>query len=206
MGVLLDENTRVVIQGMGAAGAREARTCLDYGTKVVAGVTPGRGGQEIEGVPIFNTVRQAVDGVRRERVAHLRAGRLRRRRHPRGGRRGLPARHLHHRGHPDARHGDGEALPTRLLDDTHRPELPRRDHAPARCRVGIMPGNVFTAGQRRRHLALRHAGLRGGRPAHAPRHRPVDLRRRRRRPDHRHDAARRRSRCSTTTPTRRPSS
>ncbi len=61
MGVLLDENSRVVIQGMGAAGAREARTCLDYGTQVVAGVTPGRGGQEIEGVPIRNTVRQAVD-------------------------------------------------------------------------------------------------------------------------------------------------
>src|SRR5688500_16658495 len=61
MGVLLDENTRVVIQGFGGAGQREARNCLDYGTKVVAGVTPGRGGQEIEGVPIRNTVRQAVD-------------------------------------------------------------------------------------------------------------------------------------------------
>ena len=61
MGVLLDENTRVVIQGFGGAGQREARNSLDYGTKVVAGVTPGRGGQLIEGVPIRNTVRQAVD-------------------------------------------------------------------------------------------------------------------------------------------------
>ena len=61
MGVLLDENTRLVIQGMGAAGAREARICLDYGTNVVAGVTPGRGGQVIEGVPVRNTVRQAVE-------------------------------------------------------------------------------------------------------------------------------------------------
>ena len=60
MGVLLDENTRLLIQGMGAAGAREARTCLDYGTQVVAGVTPGRGGQVIEGVPVRNTVRDAV--------------------------------------------------------------------------------------------------------------------------------------------------
>ena len=60
MGVLLDENTRVVIQGFGGAGQREAKNCLDYGTKVVAGVTPGRGGQVIENVPIRNTVRQAV--------------------------------------------------------------------------------------------------------------------------------------------------
>ena len=63
MGVLLNEDTRLLIQGMGAAGAREARNSLDYGTKVVAGVTPGRGGQEIEGVPVFNTVRQAVEAT-----------------------------------------------------------------------------------------------------------------------------------------------
>jgi succinyl-CoA synthetase alpha subunit len=61
MGVLLDENTRVVIQGFGGAGQREARNCIAYGTQVVCGVTPGRGGQEIEGVPIRNTVQQAVD-------------------------------------------------------------------------------------------------------------------------------------------------
>ncbi|HJM75576.1 MAG TPA: succinate--CoA ligase subunit alpha [Dehalococcoidia bacterium] len=60
MGVLLDSNTRLMIQGMGAAGAREARTSLDYGTNVVAGVTPGRGGQEIEGVPVRDTVALAV--------------------------------------------------------------------------------------------------------------------------------------------------
>ena len=60
MGVLLDENTRVVIQGFGGAGQREAKNCMDYGTKIVAGVTPGRGGQVIENVPIRNTVKQAV--------------------------------------------------------------------------------------------------------------------------------------------------
>ena len=60
MGVLLDEHTRLLIQGMGAAGAREARNGLDFGTKVVAGVTPGRGGQVIEDVPVRNTVAQAV--------------------------------------------------------------------------------------------------------------------------------------------------
>ncbi|MBM4415846.1 MAG: succinate--CoA ligase subunit alpha [Chloroflexi bacterium] len=61
MGVLLDEQTRVVIQGFGGAGQREARNCIAYGTAVVCGVTPGRGGQEIEGVPIRNTVQQAVN-------------------------------------------------------------------------------------------------------------------------------------------------
>jgi succinyl-CoA synthetase alpha subunit len=61
VGVLLDENSRVVIQGFGGAGQREARNSLAYGTKIVCGVTPGRGGQEIEGVPIRNTVQQAVD-------------------------------------------------------------------------------------------------------------------------------------------------
>jgi succinyl-CoA synthetase alpha subunit len=60
MGVLLDSNTRLMIQGMGAAGAREARTSIDYGTRVVAGVTPGRGGQEIEGVPVRDTVALAA--------------------------------------------------------------------------------------------------------------------------------------------------
>ena len=60
MGILLDEHTRLVIQGMGAAGAREARNCRDFGTKVVAGVTPGRGGQVIEDVPVRNTVAEAV--------------------------------------------------------------------------------------------------------------------------------------------------
>jgi succinyl-CoA synthetase alpha subunit len=60
VGVLLDENTRVVIQGFGGAGQREARNSLNYGTKIVCGVTPGRGGQEIEGVPIRNTVEEAV--------------------------------------------------------------------------------------------------------------------------------------------------
>ncbi len=60
MAVLMDSNSRVVIQGFGAAGQREAKTSMDYGTQVVCGVTPGRGGQVIGGVPIRNTVEQAV--------------------------------------------------------------------------------------------------------------------------------------------------
>ena len=60
MAVLMNRDSRVVIQGFGAAGQREARTSIDYGTQVVAGVTPGRGGQTVEGVPIYNTVEEAI--------------------------------------------------------------------------------------------------------------------------------------------------
>ncbi|TAK78154.1 MAG: succinate--CoA ligase subunit alpha [Dehalococcoidia bacterium] len=61
MGVLMDQNSRVVIQGFGAAGQREAKNSSAYGTQVVCGVTPGRGGQVIEGFPVLNTVREAVE-------------------------------------------------------------------------------------------------------------------------------------------------
>jgi succinyl-CoA synthetase alpha subunit len=61
MSILVDSNTRVVVQGItGREGSFQTRRCIEYGTKVVAGVTPGRGGQTAEGVPVFNSVRQAV--------------------------------------------------------------------------------------------------------------------------------------------------
>ena len=62
MAILIDENTKVLIQGItGAFGARHASLSLAYGTQVVAGVTPGKGGQKFEDkVPIFDTVGQAV--------------------------------------------------------------------------------------------------------------------------------------------------
>ena len=60
MSVLVDENTRLLVQGMGRQGAQHARLSLDYGTKVVAGTRPGYGGKEIEGIPVFNTVKEAV--------------------------------------------------------------------------------------------------------------------------------------------------
>ena len=64
MGILVDETTRVVVQGItGKEGSFHARGCKEYGTKVVAGVTPGKGGQEQEGVPVFDSVKEAVDLV-----------------------------------------------------------------------------------------------------------------------------------------------
>ena len=61
MSIYLDGNSRVIVQGItGSAGAFHARQMLDYGTKVVGGVTPGKAGTEVEGVPVFNSVSQAV--------------------------------------------------------------------------------------------------------------------------------------------------
>src|SRR5450631_656453 len=61
MSVLVDKNTRLVVQGItGSAGGFHARQCMEYGTNVVAGVTPGKGGQMFDGkVPVFDTVWEA---------------------------------------------------------------------------------------------------------------------------------------------------
>jgi succinyl-CoA synthetase alpha subunit len=61
MSVLVHKNTRVVVQGItGSQGAVHARACKEYGTKVVAGVTPGKGGTSFEGTPVFDLVADAV--------------------------------------------------------------------------------------------------------------------------------------------------
>jgi succinyl-CoA synthetase alpha subunit len=62
MSILIDKNTRVVCQGItGKAGEFHSRNCIEYGTKVVAGVTPGKGGQKVLDVPVFDTVHEAVE-------------------------------------------------------------------------------------------------------------------------------------------------
>src|SRR5262245_65967472 len=59
--ILVNKNTRVVVQGItGKEGSFHATQCKAYGTKVVAGVTPGKAGQEVEGIPVFNTVAEVV--------------------------------------------------------------------------------------------------------------------------------------------------
>ena len=61
MSILIDEKTRLLVQGItGGEGSFHTQQCIEYGTKVVAGVTPGKGGSEIFGVPVFNTVETAV--------------------------------------------------------------------------------------------------------------------------------------------------
>jgi succinyl-CoA synthetase alpha subunit len=61
MAVLVDKNTRLIVQGItGREGTFHAKGCAEYGTKVVGGVTPGKGGTKHEGWPVFNTVAEAV--------------------------------------------------------------------------------------------------------------------------------------------------
>ncbi|MSQ26971.1 MAG: succinate--CoA ligase subunit alpha [Dehalococcoidia bacterium] len=61
MSILLNRNTRLLVQGItGAEGSNHARLCKAFGTNIVGGVTPGRAGQEVDGIPVFNTVDQAV--------------------------------------------------------------------------------------------------------------------------------------------------
>jgi len=62
MSILIDRSTRVIVQGLtGREGTFHAKACAEYGTKIVGGVTPGKGGTTHEGWPVFNTVQEAVD-------------------------------------------------------------------------------------------------------------------------------------------------
>ncbi len=62
MSILIDKKTRLVVQGItGGEGSFHTKQMVEYGTKVVAGVTPGKGGTDYEGIPIFNTVKEAVE-------------------------------------------------------------------------------------------------------------------------------------------------
>ncbi|MGA2159797.1 MAG: succinate--CoA ligase subunit alpha [Dehalococcoidia bacterium] len=61
MSILIDEKTRLLVQGItGGEGSFHTQRCIEYGTKVVAGMTPGKGGTQISGVPVFNIVENAV--------------------------------------------------------------------------------------------------------------------------------------------------
>ena len=65
MGILVGKKTKVIVQGItGQAGRFHAEQCQEYGTLLVGGVTPGKGGQEVLGVPVFDTVWEAAQAVR----------------------------------------------------------------------------------------------------------------------------------------------
>lgn len=67
MSILIDRSTRVIVQGITGKMARfHTRDMLDYGTNVVGGVVPGKGGERVEGVPVFNTVEEAVANTQAE--------------------------------------------------------------------------------------------------------------------------------------------
>ena len=64
MSIFVNKNTRLLVQGItGKEGQFHTRQCIEYGTQVVAGVTPGKGGQTMDAVPVFNTVKEAVQAT-----------------------------------------------------------------------------------------------------------------------------------------------
>lgn len=64
MSIIIDQNTKLIVQGItGREGTFHTEQMLSYGTQVVAGVTPGKGGQQVLGVPVFNTVREAMEAT-----------------------------------------------------------------------------------------------------------------------------------------------
>ena len=148
MSILVDKNTKVICQGLtGKQGTFHAEQCLDYGTKVVGGVTPGSGGEKHLNLPVFDTVADAVKADRRHASDDLRAAAVRGRRDPRGGRRRHRAHRLHHRRHPGARHGAesktcSKATGTRLIG----PNCPGII-TPGECKIGIMPGHIHMPGK-----------------------------------------------------------
>ena len=61
MGIFVDKHTKAIVQGItGAQGSYHTRLMLDYGTQIVAGVTPGKGGKQVHGVPVYDTMKEAV--------------------------------------------------------------------------------------------------------------------------------------------------
>lgn len=62
MGIIIGENTRAIVQGItGTQGSLHTRIMLEYGTRIVAGVTPGKGGEEVHGIPVFDTVEETQE-------------------------------------------------------------------------------------------------------------------------------------------------
>ena len=187
MSILVDENTRLLVQGItGREGSFHAARCAEYGANLVAGVTPGRGGQSFQGsVPVFNTVEQAVSetGANTSLIfvpppfaadAIVEAADA-----------GIPTIACITEGIPVMDTVAGGAVPPRQAGHADRAQLPGDDLAGRAVQGGHHAGRDPPGRAHRRSVAQRHSDVRGGRPADRPGDRPVDLRRHRRRPGER---------------------
>ncbi len=115
MAVLVDKNTKVICQGFtGSQGTFHSEQAIAYGTKMVGGVTPGKGGTDHLDLPVFNSCHEAVAATGARCQRDLRAAAVRRRFDPGSHRRRNAAGRLHHRRHPGARHDEGQARAGRL--------------------------------------------------------------------------------------------
>jgi len=126
MSIIIDEDTRLLVQGItGSEGSFHTRRCMAYGTKVVAGVTPGKGGTSFDGVPVFNEVERAVKetGANASMIfvppafaadAILEAADA-----------GITPGGMHYRRHPYPGHGYRSWLSEGEIYTSHRAQLPR---------------------------------------------------------------------------------
>ena len=191
MSVLVGKDTRLLVQGMGKHGTFHAIGCREYGTNVVGGVTPGKGGTTVEGFPLFNSVDEAVrkTGANVSVVfvpppgaadAIMEAADA-----------GLPLVVCITEGIPTLDMVKVDDLPegrkTRLVG----PNCPGVISPGEKCKVGIMPGHIHKGGpvgvvSRSGTLTYEAVGQ-----LTALGHRPVHLHRHRRRPHHRHQPHRR---------------
>ena len=147
MAILVDRNTKVITQGFtGAQGTFHSEQALAYGTKVVGGVTPGKGGTTHLDLPVFDTVSRSRARHRRHRHRDLRAAAVRGGRDPGSGRRRNPADRDDHRRHSGARHGAREARPVRQPVALVGPNCPGVI-TPDACKIGIMPGHIHRRGK-----------------------------------------------------------
>ena len=163
MSVLIDEKTPVIVQGFtGNIGSFHAKEMIAYGTNIVGGVTPGKGGTTHLDRPVFNTVKEAAektgaDGQHRLRAAALRRGLD----HGSGGLRHQDLRR-HHRRHSRPGHDPGEALHAPLQAGrphaADRPEL-RRRHQPGQVHARHHARPYLQARLGRHRRPLRHARL-----------------------------------------------
>lgn len=146
MSILIDQNTKVLVQGLtGREGQFHAQRMIEYGTRLVAGVTPGKGGSEVLGIPVFDTVRDAVAETGANAAAVF-----------------VPARFTMDAILEDVDAGVGlivvitEGVPTQdMIKAVHAVRQSRSSMigpngpgitSAGKCKIGIMPGNIFSRG------------------------------------------------------------
>ena len=146
MSILIGKDTKVICQGItGNNGTFHTEQAIAYGTKMVAGVTPGKGGTTHVGLPVFDTVAEAREATGADASVIYVPPAFAADAISRSDRGGNSARRLHHRGHPGDGHGQGEALALGLETRLIGPNCPGV-LTPDECKIGIMPGNIFKKG------------------------------------------------------------
>ncbi len=149
MSIFVDETTKVVIQGISptSQGLFHGLRNKAYGTKIVGGTNPKRGGEEIEGIAVYRLGGRCREGDRRDGIVHLGAAARRSRRHHGGGRGRHLVHRVHHRGHPGPGRGGGLQPVDRGVprDATAGAELPGII-SPGKCNIGITSGDIALAG------------------------------------------------------------